>query len=218
MICPHCGISARIGWKETEVASYDDYVYSLDYFKCLECHKISIKFRQKPINALGYGRMVAPPPLIEKMLIPETTRRKKIPTGVEDEYLIDYNEAVKLLPHSSAASAAYSRRVLQHYIEKKHKIKRTDLQQEIQELKKLKVYPSELVDLFDYIRHYGKFGSHATTDQLTGEIIEVDNDEAELLLSILEEMFDYDYERPKRIGKVTKKMQKKIRDSKSKKI
>ena len=119
-----------------------------------------------------------------------------------------------LLSHSTRSSAAMSRLCLQHYIEQKHNIKKSDLQQEIQELAKLKKYPSDIIKLFEYVRHYGKFGSHAVTNQLAGTIIDVDSDEAEALLSILEEMFDYDYARPKKFEELNRKLQKKLQSSK----
>jgi len=100
-------------------------------------------------------------------------------------------------------------------LKKKHGIKKPDLKQEIQELKKSSKYPLDLIELFDNIRHYGKFAAHATTDQISGEIIEIDPGEADSLLDILEEMFNYDYERKRRITERNKKLQDKLKRSKS---
>ncbi len=76
----------------------------------------------------------------------------------------------------------------------------------------------KLISLFDNIRHYGTIATHAKTDQLTGEIIDIDYDESESLLYILEEMFDFDYVADARIDQIQKKLQKKLRDSKPSKM
>lgn len=229
MICPHCQVSVPSGkWESVEIVSDDDYNYKINHFHCAECLKISIKFICNPKRVIrfptsgvydggtsaGRGKYTGPS-FSEEFLIPKTTPRKPIPKDVENIYVQDYNHAVNLLPVNSMASAAFSRRLLQHYIEKKLKIKKPDLKQEIKELKKLKRYPSDLIDLFDNVRHYGVFAAHAKTDQISGEIIDIDPGEADSLLDILEEMFDYDYERPRRIKDRDKKLQDKLKRSKS---
>ena len=219
MICPHCKVSIRETWEKIEIIVHDHVQYLIEYFVCLECHKLSMKFHGEADNyrlivSIQSNNHLTYFKPFEKMLIPETNGREPIPKNVESEFVRDYNEAVMLLPHSSRSSAAMSRLCLQHYIEQKHNIKKSDLKQEIQELAKLKKYPSDIIKLFDYVRHYGKFGSHAVTNQLVGVIIDVDSDEAEALLSILEEMFDYDYARSKKYEELNKKLQKKLQSSK----
>lgn len=225
MICPHCKVSVPSGkWIPVNITSNEIYNYIAEHFKCAECNKISIKFISNPKQLIrlatsfvsdGSGKPDKNlPHFSEEFLIPKTTPREPIPKDVEEIYVRDYNEAVNLLPISPKASAAISRRVLQHYIEKKHQIKRSDLKQEIAELKKLKKYPSDLLELFDQIRHYGVFATHAKTDQISGEIIEVDEGEADSLLDILEELFEYDYTRKSRLKDRDKKLQDKLRRSK----
>ena len=223
MICPHCRVSVPSGkWTSIEIISDDDFDYNIHHFHCKECSKISIKFTCNPKQIIRYGSSFVTggqpyegPRFSEEFLIPKTTPRDPIPQDVEKIYVRDYDAAVKLLPINPMASAAFSRRLLQHYIEKKHGIKKPDLKQEIQELKKSSKYPLDLIELFDNIRHYGKFAAHATTDQISGEIIEIDPGEADSLLDILEEMFNYDYERKRRITERNKKLQDKLKRSKS---
>jgi len=218
MLCPQCNVSVPTGiWSEIKIVDHHTWKYSIKHFYCVECSKYSIKF-------VGYtsNSSVAPPISVvmknqmyfENFIMPENTSRNRIPKDVEEIYVRDYNEAVKLLSISPMASAAFSRRLLQHYIEKKHKIKELNLQLEIKILKQSEKYPEDLIKLFDNIRHYGKFAAHAITDNISGEIIEVDAGEADSLLDILEEMFEYDYARIARIKERTKKLQSKLLASK----
>lgn len=219
MICPNCRVSVPSGkWISQHIVSDNDYNYEIHHFHCAECYKISIKFTCNPIKPILYGSTTLNPykglSFRQEFLIPKTTPRDPIPKDVENIYVKDYNAAVELLPINPMASAAFSRRLLQHYIEKKHGIKKPDLKQEIQELKELSHYPSDLIILFDRIRHYGTFAAHAKTDQISGEIIDIDPGEADSLLDILEEMFDYDYERKRRLKEREKKLQDKLKRSK----
>jgi hypothetical protein len=219
MICPHCKVSVPTGkWKPKQIVSDGRYDYFTEHFSCPECRQISIKFiatpKQQPIPFNGgmVGlRTIPSPKYYEEAIMPKTTSRDSIPKGVEDIFRIDYDRAVKQLPIDSMASAAYSRRLLQHYIEKKHKIKESDLKQEIKKLKEKNHYQPELVKLFDHIRHYGNFAAHATTNPISGEIIDVDPEEAEWLLVILEQIFVHDYELVQTIKEHEKKLQEKLR-------
>lgn len=222
MICPHCSVSIPSGtWKEIKIYAQHNWHSSIQHFYCTECTQYSVKFI-KYISHIPFSN--AHPPNLhqrspntyyEEFITPKSIPRDSIPKNVEDIYRHDYDAAVKLLPIDANASAAYSRRVLQHYIEKKLQIKKSDLQQEIKELKKLNMYTPQLLDMFDDIRHYGIFATHAKTNQITGEIIGVDFEESESLLDILEELFEYDYALPSRIKERKKKLQEKLRDSKS---
>lgn len=224
MICPHCRVSVPSGkWTSAKITSDKDYNYTADFFKCVECDEISIKFICNPVNVIRYGTsfvrdgmgyLEGDPHFSEESLIPKTIPRDPIPKDVEDIYRVDYDKAVRQLPIDPMASAAYSRRLLQHYIEKKYKIKKQDLEQEIKELKKLNHYPADLIKLFDHIRHYGKFAAHATTNQITGQIIDIDPKEADWLLIILERMFVHDYELSRIIKESEKKLQGKLKSAK----
>ena len=225
MICPNCLVSVPSGeWTSIKIISDNLYNYSIDHFNCAECSQISLKlmcnlistFKLEHYSSFGLSKsdMHEMPCAPEEFLIPKTIPRPPIPKGIEKIYVKDYDEAVKLLPISPMASAAFSRRLLQHYIEKKHKIKKPNLKQEIEELGKLNRYPLNLIELFDHIRHYGTFAAHAKTDQISGEIIDIDPGEADSLLDIIEEMFDYDYERERRIKERGKKLQDKLQRSK----
>ncbi len=56
--------------------------------------------------------------------------------------------------------------------------------------------PSQVVELIDAIRQIGNISAHAFENDISGEIIEVEPEEAELCLSILHLMFDYHFVKP----------------------
>ena len=56
--------------------------------------------------------------------------------------------------------------------------------------------PSEIAANVDAIRHIGNFAAHPMKSKASGEIVEVEEGEAEWLLDVLEELFDFYYVGP----------------------
>jgi hypothetical protein len=67
---------------------------------------------------------------------------------------------------------------------------------EIKELLDLGNLPSAVADNLDAIRIVGNFASHPNKDTNTGEVIDVDDHEAEWTLGVLDALFDYFYVQP----------------------
>lgn len=211
MICPHCDVSVPSGkWEIYDIVTHDNQIYQLRHFTCAECLQISIKFTIVP----GRNVIGGPSLYYEEMLQPKTNRRKLIPKNVENKFSQEYKDAVEILPINAKASAALSRRVLQYYIQEKFNIKKHTLYLEIEELEKIKHYPPELIEFFHQIREFGNFAAHPKIDYVTGEIIEVELGEADSLLTILQQMFVYDYRTISEIKKVKEKLDDKIKRSK----
>lgn len=98
-----------------------------------------------------------------------------------------------MLEASPKASAALSRRCLQAILRDKgfnHK----ELWQQIAAARS--GLPGYIADNIEAIRHVGNFAAHPGKDQATGDIIEVEPGEAEWLLSVLEELFQFYYVAP----------------------
>jgi hypothetical protein len=91
-----------------------------------------------------------------------------------------------VLPDSEKASAALSRRCLQHLLREKAGIKPGNLANEIQQVLDSKQLPSHLADDLDAIRNIGNFATHPLKSTNTGEIVEVEPHEAEWLLNLVE--------------------------------
>lgn len=110
------------------------------------------------------------------------------------ELAADFLEAATVLAKSKKASAALSRRCLQFILKSKGGATKRDLADQIDEV--LPRLPSELAHNVDAIRHVGNFAAHPMKSTTSGSIVNVEDGEAEWLLDVLEELFDYYYVAP----------------------
>lgn len=147
--------------------------------------------------------------LDEKMIYPLGSSRPPCPNEVPTNISQDYTEACLVEPFSKKASAALSRRCLQNMLHDKGIVKR-DLSQEIDEA--MKTLPSNLAESIDAIRHIGNFAAHPIKSTSTGEITDVEDEEAEWALDVLEGLFDYYYVQPSNVKRRTEAMNKKLTD------
>jgi hypothetical protein len=114
----------------------------------------------------------------------------------EGELAKEYHEACLVIDDSPKASAALSRRWLQHLLRDFAKVKKGDLVDEIQEVINSKQIPSHIVESIDAVRHIGNFAAHPNKSKSRGEIIAVEPGEAEWNLDVLEALFDHYFVAP----------------------
>lgn len=124
---------------------------------------------------------------------PRTAQRPPPPQGVASSGLGDYREACLVLADSPKASAALSRRCLQHFLRKVVGAKESDLWVEIQEVIDSGFLPSHIAENLDAVRVVGNFAAHPNKSKSTGEIVDVETGEAEWNLVVLESLFDFFY-------------------------
>jgi hypothetical protein len=131
-----------------------------------------------------------------RMIYPIGASRGPVSPELPDEIKKDYVEACIVLPFSSRASAALSRRCLQNILHREG-YKARDLAAEIDlllnEVDPKKAIPLRLRDTIDLIRNFGNFSAHPIDDKTTLQIIDVESHEAESCLDILEECFEHFY-------------------------
>jgi hypothetical protein len=106
-----------------------------------------------------------------------------------------------VLPDSSKASAALSRRCLQNLLREAAKVKPGNLADEIQQVIDGKSLPSQLAEAIDAVRNIGNFAAHPLKSQSTGEILPVEPEEAEWNLDVLESLFDFYFVQPAILAK-----------------
>jgi hypothetical protein len=128
-----------------------------------------------------------------------TISYKEISQEVPEKYKKDFLEACAVLPVSSKASAALSRRILQDILRGELGIQKPNLAQEIDEFIQKTDVPSYLTEAVDAVRNIGNFAAHPLKDTNTGLIIEVETGEAEWLLEVNEALFDFVFVQPKRL-------------------
>lgn len=204
MICPHCLISIHPGEEIAEYISEDKGgTWVAESYICPSCGK-SIIFLLR-LKKGGYSTSIPPDikdlemsGLIKEYLLvyPKGTGRNPCPPEVPPKYKEDYEEACLVLKDSPKASAALSRRCLQSLIHDELRIKKRNLSDEIDEAINTLHYPSHISDLLHALRTVGNFSAHPNKDTNTGEIIDVEPEEAEFCLELLEALFDYHFVQP----------------------
>ena len=132
----------------------------------------------------------------EELIRPRVPNRQPIPPEVPDSFLADYKEACLVLAYSPKASAALSRRCLQHILREKAMVKEANLYNEIEAVINNHALPSDVVDSIDYLRKIGNLAAHPMLNSNTGEIVPVEPGEAEWCLEVIEMLFDYYFVRP----------------------
>ncbi|OEU42170.1 hypothetical protein BGV40_11030 [Methanosarcina sp. Ant1] len=143
------------------------------------------------------------------MIYPLGSSRLPCPSVVPEDIRQDYNEACLVEPYSKKASAALSRRCLQNML-RSNGIKKGDLSKEIDEA--MKTLPSSLAESIDAIRQIGNFAAHPLKSTSTGEIMDVEDEEAEWALDVLEDLFDFYYVQPAVTKRKREAMDKKLTD------
>ena len=128
---------------------------------------------------------------------PKGSHRHPVPEDVPEEYASDYREACLVMTDSPKASAALSRRCLQHILQEKADVKNHhNLARAIEEVVGDPRVPKDIRDSLDAVRNIGNFAAHPNKGQKTGEIAEVEPGEAEWCLEVIELLFDFFFVRP----------------------
>lgn len=195
MKCPHCSIHFHESWAAHHFKDRSGYSLRWEYRRCTcpSCKDdiIEIRFgRWTDGNFFGDDW---------KLFYPAGANRGPVPPEVPDIIKTDYIESCQVLPISSKASAALSRRCLQNML-RDNGYKAKDLSKEIDlllnEPDPMKAIPLTLRTTIDGIRNFGNFSAHPISDVTTLQVIDVEPHEAEWCLEILEEAFQHFYVRP----------------------
>lgn len=212
MICPHCSTAVKFDWRSTSPLQIDEEGVvgtEICYSECPNCDKLVVFLNS---GVLGYdehfGQSIHEI-TSETIIYPKKTSFQGS-TDIPSLYLEDYEEAVKVLSASSKASAALSRRLLQSILRDKFGIKKNTLAQEIQEFIELDGIPSHITDAVDAVRNIGNFAAHPTKNKNTGEIVSVENGEAEWLIEVIEALFDFTFIQPKKLERRRKELDLKL--------
>jgi hypothetical protein len=195
MKCPHCLNAFYDNPEKTELGIDKTSRWLLVKRQCPSCQRFILSFfeyyeRYRIGNTENYHKTR------EIMCYPKAISRTPLSDEVPEEYASDYREACFTLADSSKASAALSRRCLQHLLREKAKVKPGDLASEIQQVLDEGRLPSQILESLDAIRNIGNFAAHPIKSKSTGEIIEVETGEAEWNLDVLEALFDYFFVQP----------------------
>lgn len=128
-----------------------------------------------------------------RIVWPENVVRAPIPDAVPPHIAEDFREAVLVLGLSPKASAALSRRCLQHLL-REQGYPQNDLVAQIDAARA--ELPRYIGHELDVVRVVGNFAAHPMKARHTGEILGVEDGEAEWTIEVLEMLFDHYYLRP----------------------
>ena len=204
MKCPHCRTAYNVQWTQKNVGSDRDVAGRyIHWTMCPECGRtIIVLLTQQVVDG----------DIANQFVYPKAAARQ-IPTDVPDPYASDFREACLVVADSPKASAALSRRCLQHLIREKAGIKRKSLDAEITELLDSHQLPTHLAENVDAVRNVGNFAAHPIKSTNTGAIVEVEDNEAEWLLDVLEGLFDFYFVQPQRSKAKRDALDKKLKDT-----
>jgi hypothetical protein len=214
-ICPHCGTTIHTWTYFAELATRNnspplDAVdrqgkWSIQWMICpdAKCRNIIVWLVLWPKDGIGTE---------EILVYPRTAARRPAPPSVPAAIAKDYREACLVLKDSPNASAALSRRCLQHVLTEAGKTTKNDLADQIDEV--LLTLPGPLRSMIDTVRTMGNFAAHPKKSTNTAEIIEVEPEEAEWLLETLESAFDFYYVQPAEIQRKRDAINAKLKDAK----
>ncbi|PIT98445.1 MAG: hypothetical protein COT71_00530 [Candidatus Andersenbacteria bacterium CG10_big_fil_rev_8_21_14_0_10_54_11] len=144
---------------------------------------------------------------------PKGASRPPISTKVPEKYAGDYKEACLVLIDSPKASAALSRRCLQHLLQDEAGATKKNLFDQIQEVIDSGQLPPYLTSALDVVRNIGNFAAHPIKSKSTGEIVEVEEGEAEWNLDVLEQLFEFYFVQPSIIQQKKDALNKKLQDA-----
>lgn len=194
MKCPHCLVEANFNFSERFIFDNETYGYSISYSVCPNdsCKNLVAYLNEGQISHTQAGPFYHPSSLMKKRLInPKGISRNPVPESVPEDIKQVYLEAALVLADSPQASAALSRRCLQHLLRDHVGVKNGDLYDEIEEALAKGGIPSYISEELHSIRQIGNFGAHPNKSKNTGEVIPVEPGEAENNLDVLDSLFDF---------------------------
>ena len=213
MRCPHCLIDFAPAYKNYDLDSDITGGWDLKQFQCSACGKNIFYLEHSCHKAVGRHSIPSPVEVKTFMVYPRSHSRKALPEEIPEQYANDYNEACLVLSDSPKASAALSRRCLQSLLREVEKIKPGNLDSEIQQVIDRGKLPSQLSESIDAIRNIGNFSAHPIKSTNSGEIIDVEDGEAEWSLDVLEALFDYYFIQPAMLKKKKDALNEKLREA-----
>lgn len=199
MKCPHCGVAIPWAptWNSPIGIGYQDAraTWLAETQECAGCNKLIVQLVQR-----GAGAPETPiqlrPELQRIQALPRATNRAPCPAEVPSAIQGDYTEACLVLADSPKASAALSRRCLQHILREAAGVTPGNLAQEIDQALADGKFPTTIANSLDAVREIGNFAAHPMKGTNTGEVIDVEPGEAEWNLDVVEALMDIYYVQP----------------------
>ena len=205
MICPYCGTGVNIDWSEDAlpIPSNEDKEeegYGQLYGYCPECNGYLVLIQ----HGIGYEyntyshRSYLNDVKFQEQIYPKFNYKKTLDASIPQKYCELFREAESVLSLSPRASATLSRYLLQIILHEELNIKKKNLEEEIKELETHSNIPSTLITMLQVMRKVANFGAHPKKNTNSNEIIDVEIGEADIMLDLINELFDYLFVKPQK--------------------
>ncbi|MDZ5646375.1 DUF4145 domain-containing protein [Nitrospirillum sp. BR 11828] len=155
-----------------------------------ECRKLYLHLT---LNSRNSRDEVREDPIVTWQLLPNGIAKPQ-PSYIPQVLISDYNEACLIINNSPKASATLARRCIQGIIRDFFGISKSRLIDEINELRKqveskqIVEITGEVIEAIDHVREIGNIGAHMEKD--VNVIIDVEIDEAQILIELIETLFE----------------------------
>ena len=186
MKCPHCLVEFHDRATTTRLTRDVDGTWGIVSRVCPSCDRATFELAKGEVTFDEQGMPRFANPRDAVLVRPKASTRSPVPPQVTREFAEDYQEACLVLADSPKASAALSRRCLQHILREKAGVQHSNLYNEIQEVLDSNSLPSDIADSIDLIRNVGNFAAHPTKSESSGQIVPVEPGEAEWCLDVIE--------------------------------
>jgi len=212
MKCPHCLVQFHDEVKRTELGVDSTSHWTLNRRVCPNCVKfiLSLLERYDRYNVGDGNRYHS---TREFYCYPRVVSRSPLSPDVPEQFASDYREACLTLDDSPKASAALSRRCLQHILREVAKVKHGNLADEIQSIIDSRAVPTHLIESLDAVRNIGNFAAHPIKSKSSGEVLDVEPGEAEWNLDVLESLFDFYFVQPAEIQRKRDALNAKLKEA-----
>jgi hypothetical protein len=214
MKCGHCLTEFHSNMERYDLGKDADSDWLIEKYICPSCNRFNIYFVETNSNRNNLGNIFKIDQIKKEFMIhPRAFSRMPIPHEVPKEFRNDYEEACLILTDSPKASAALSRRCLQHLLRDKGGFTSRNLADEIQQAIDSRTLPGYIIESIDAIRNIGNFAAHPLKATHSGEVMPVEAGEAEWNLDVIEMLFDFYFVQPATIQKKRDLLNQKLADA-----
>ena len=189
--CPHCSVTVYLLSSSKGIANDVNGNWLVYYSTCPNCQRLVIELHR----ARHHGVTEIADRLV-MLAYPKSIQRNLPPPEVPEEFTKDYLEAALIVRDSPKASAALSRRLLQHLLREKAGADQRNLFDAIQHVVDQGNLPSHIAESLHTLRELGNFAAHPNKSTNTAEVIEVEHGEAEWCLDVIDALYDHYFVSP----------------------